>query len=209
METIKCEKCGQIMGAASEACPVCGTLVAQNMTVQAFLNDNKSFRGLGEALQENIERQLKNPKTMIETTLDISKFMDEDDNIRDGYDEDVVYNLMNVPITNCLFREHNGAEIFAGTMNDGEAHLMMQFYVTEGTEEYDKFKALDTLSLFVEEKNGKIHSYSVDCGNNVELAAETYTKVLMTAFDADYDLYDSFMTVEGTSKKDAQKQAKK
>ena len=112
METIKCDKCGQVMGAASEACPVCGTPVAQNMTVQAFLNENKTFRGLVEALQENLTLQAKKPKSIIETTLDISKFMDEDDNIKDGYDEDVIYNLMNVPVTNCLFKEHNGTEIF-------------------------------------------------------------------------------------------------
>lgn len=209
MEMIKCEKCGQVMGAASEACPVCGTPVAQNMTVQTFLNENKAFRGLVEALQENLTLQAKKPKSIIETTLDISKFMDEDDNIKEGYDEDVVYNLMNVPVTNCLFKEHNGAETFRGSMNDGLSHLMMQFFVTEGTEEFDKFKGLDISSQFVYDKSGKIHAYSIDCGSNAEFAAEVYTKVLMTAFGADYDLYDTFMTVEGMSKKDAQKQAKK
>ena len=112
METIKCEKCGQIMGAASEACPICGTSVAQNMTIQAFLHENKTFRGLVEALQENLTLQAKKPKSIIETALDLSKFMDEDDNIKDGYDEDVIYSLMNVPITNCLFKEHNGMEVF-------------------------------------------------------------------------------------------------
>ena len=86
---------------------------------------------------------------------------------------------------------------------------MMQFFVTEGTDEFDKFKSLDIFSLFVDDRSGKIHTYSIDCGSNAELAAEIYTKVLMTTFDADYDLYDAFMTVEGMSKKDAQKQAKK
>ena len=30
METIKCQECGCVMGAASEVCPVCGTLVNDN-----------------------------------------------------------------------------------------------------------------------------------------------------------------------------------
>ncbi len=210
MKTIKCEKCGQVMGAASEACPVCGTPVAQNITTQAFLNENKTFRGLVEALQENLTMQTKKPKNFIETILDISKFLDEDDNVREGYDDNLVYGeLLNIPITNCLFKEHNGAETFRGSMNDGLSHLMMQFFVTEGTVEFDKFRGLDVFSQFLDEKNGKKHTYSIDCGSNAELAAEMYTKVLMTVFDADYDLYDTFMTIGGMSKKNVQKQAKK
>ena len=57
METIKCTKCGQMMGAASEACPVCGTPVAQNMTVEAFLAEHKVFRGLAEELTYNLQLQ--------------------------------------------------------------------------------------------------------------------------------------------------------
>ena len=35
METIKCVKCGCIMGAASEVCPMCGTQVAKQVQVEA------------------------------------------------------------------------------------------------------------------------------------------------------------------------------
>ena len=207
METIKCTKCGQMMGAASEACPVCGTPVVQNMTVEAFLAGHNVFRGLAEELTYNLKLQTAKPKNVIETSLDMSKFMDEDDNIRDGLDEDVVYNLMNVPITNVLFREKDGSEVFKGTMNDGATHLMMQFYVTEGTEEFEKFKALDIYPRFDQVKNGKIFTLSIDCGSNAQQAAQLYTQILVTVFNADYNLYNKFMTFDMMSKKKAQKQA--
>lgn len=214
METIKCKECGQVMGAASEACPVCGTPVAQNMTVQAFLSDNKTFRGLVEALQENLTLQAKKPKNYIETILDITKFIDEDYNVREGYDWNYVYGeIMNIveffPITNCLFKQHDGAEIFKGSMNDGLSHLMMQFFVKEGTEEFGKFKGLDIFSQFVDNKSGKKHTYSIDCGSNAELAAEIYTKVLMTVYNADFETCDKFTTWSHGSKKKNQKKARK
>lgn len=39
METIKCEKCGQVMGATSEACPRCGTPVINETEVAETDND--------------------------------------------------------------------------------------------------------------------------------------------------------------------------
>ena len=68
METIKCVKCGCIMGAASEVCPMCGTAVAPKVSTQSdTLNKSVIFNGLIEALEENVTLQMKNSQVVVET----------------------------------------------------------------------------------------------------------------------------------------------
>ena len=47
METIKCKECGQVMGAASEVCPRCGTPV---------INETSKKQGRRKLLEMTIHR---------------------------------------------------------------------------------------------------------------------------------------------------------
>lgn len=174
---------------------------------QGSLSDHETYRALVEALQENVIGQRKNPKKVIQTFVDLMKVM-EDGNMKEGYNEDIVCSMVDIRIENCLFRESDGTEVFSGTLNDGLVHLMFQFSLIEETEECDRFTASDMYAQFADDKNGNIHTFSIDCGDNIELAAEIYSRILIETFDSNYDLY-SFTTSVESSKKDAQKKALK
>lgn len=67
METIKCAKCGTVMSAMSEACPVCGTPTTnapavdntQVETAPVTSDDVKVLQGLKEVIEEALARSQK------------------------------------------------------------------------------------------------------------------------------------------------------
>ena len=199
METIKCVKCGCIMGAASEVCPMCGTAVAPKVSTQSdTLNKSVVFNGLIEALEENVTLQMKNPQVVVETEVDCSQF-DNDDDI---YMSQIHFPIRNFSIKDCDKR-------LVDTHNDGQVHLIMQFHLSEGTDEFEKFKALESFTMFVDEKSGMEHTFTTDCGKEIEKAAIIFTSVLMSVYGAEYDLHNKYHNNTGTKKKEISKKASK
>lgn len=216
MKTIKCEKCGQVMGAASEACPRCGTKIIkaeyQTQLEEAVVEEQSqqgevqtTFTGLEAELKNNLDFQRANPKKMVKTYINI---LDDNMNIKEGY-EDAHEIGAGYDISNCVFSPQDGSEVFAGTLNDNKLHLMMQFQFVDCIDEYANFKKLDCFSLFTEELAGEQLFYSLDCGDNASKAAEIFTKVLVGAYGAKITTFDSFFTdKKGCSKDEAQQEAR-
>lgn len=216
METIKCEKCGQVMGAASEACPRCGTKIVkvepqtqlEEVAVEKQPQQSKIqtiFTGLEAELNNNLDFQRANPQKMVKTCINI---YDENMNVKEGY-EDAHEIGAGYTITNCVFSPQDGSEVFTGTLNDNKPHLMMQFQFMDFLDEYSNFKKLDCFSLFTEEEaNGQLF-YSIDCEDDARKAAEIFTEVLVEAYGAELSTFDSFFTdKQGCSKEKAQQEAK-
>lgn len=216
METIKCEKCGQVMGAASEACPKCGTKIIkadyQTQVEEVEVEEQPKqgevqtiFTGLEAELNNNLDFQRANPNKMVKTCIDI---LDDNMNIKEGY-EDAHEIGAGYAISNCVFSPQDGSEVFAGTLNDNKPHLMMQFQFVDFLDEYANFKKLDCFSLFTEELAGEQLFYSLDCGDNASKAAEIFTKVLVGAYGAKITTFDSFFTdKKGCSKEKGQQEAR-
>lgn len=194
METIKCEKCGCVMEIASEVCPECGASVRQEEPKvepqQAHEAPTKEpqqagvrapFKGLEEELRNNLALQKKNPSRMVTTYVD--HFIKDEE----GKQRDILYDYLEVAaanITNCVFKHEDGEEVFAGTLNDGKGHLMMQFILLDHEDAYKRFQALECAKLFTVEKSSNgLYYYSVDCGEDVHLAAEIFTKVAMDVYE--------------------------
>ena len=197
METIKCVKCGCIMGATSEICPMCGTAVVSKVSSDT-LNKSVIFNGLIEALEENVKLQMKNLQVVVETEVDCSQF----DN-----DDDIYMRQIHFPIRNFSIRDCSNHSI--DIHNDGLVHLIMQFHLTEGTDEFKKFKELESFAMFVDEESGKEHTFTVDCEKDVEKAAIIFTSVLMSVYGAEYDLHNKFYNHADTKKKEVQRKASK
>lgn len=216
MKTIKCENCGQVMGAASEACPKCGTKIiqverqtqAEEVAVEKQPQQSEVqniFTGLEAELNNNLDFQRANPKKMAKTCINI---YDENMNIKEGY-EDAHEIGAGYAISNCVFSPQDGSEVFTGTLNDNKPHLMMQFQFVDFLDEYANFKRLDCYSLFTEEVAGEQLFYSLDCGDDARKAAEIFTKVLVGAYGAKITTFDSFFTdKKGCSKEEAQQEAR-
>ena len=68
--------------------------------------------------------------------------------------------------------------------HDGKRHLMMQFYFSDNEDAYKRFQALECAKLFTKEESpAGIYYYSIDCGEDVHLAAEIFTKVAMDVYE--------------------------
>lgn len=183
METIKCEKCGCVMEIASEVCPECGASVSQGepKSKPQQAGARVPFEGLEEELRNNLALQKQNPSRMVTTY--VNRFIKDEE----GKRRDILYDYIEVAaanITNCVFKHEDGSEVFAGTLNDGKGHLMMQFYFLDTEEDYKRFQALDCAKLFtMEESPAGTYYYSIDCGEDVHLAAEIFTKVAMDVYE--------------------------
>lgn len=189
METIKCTECGCVMGAASEVCPACGTSiinqVGNNMAdeLQQYPRETEAitkaeermttFVSLVDELQHNLSLQRSKPTQMVDTYI---SFWDETMNVRKELKD--IYETICIPITNCVLRHYDGEEVFKGSINDGQPHLMMQLIFTDFGEELDRFKQLDCYKLFhMEKDNSGLLYYSIDCGEDVQKAAEIFTAI--------------------------------
>ncbi len=221
METIQCIKCGCVMGAASEVCPACGTPVIKQVekrmteetqqhpleieTITTPKEEMAVFVGLVEELQNNLSFQRTKPSQMVDTYIN---FWDKNMNVREDLKE--VFETECIPITNCVFSHYDGEEVFKGSLNDGQPHLMMQLIFTDFGEELDRFKQLDCYKLFhMEKDNSGLLYYSIDCGEDAQNAAEIFTAISVRVFDAPFNLIDSFITdKKGDSKKEAAKDAR-
>lgn len=183
METIKCEKCGCVMAIASEVCPECGASVSQGepKAEPQQAGARAPFKGLEEELRNNLALQEKNPSRMVTTYID--RFIKDEE----GKQRDILYDYIEMAaanITNCVFKHEDGEEVFAGTLNDGKGHLMMQFYFSDQDEDCKRFQALECAKLFTKEESpAGIYYYSIDCGEDVHLAAEIFTKVAMDVYE--------------------------
>lgn len=208
METIKCEMCGCVMAIASEVCPECGASVSQGEPKAEPQQSGARvpFKGLEEELRNNLALQEKNPSRMVTTYVD--RFIEEE-----GKQRDILYDYLDVAaanITNCVFKHEDGSEVFAGTLNDGKGHLMMQFYFLDTDEEYKRFQVLECAKLFtMEESPAGTYYYSIDCGEDVHLAAEIFTKVAMDVYELPTTVpVDEFFSSIYYTKRAAVKEAK-
>ena len=198
METIKCEMCGCVMAIASEVCPECGASVSQGEPKAEPQQSGARvpFKGLEEELRNNLALQEKNPSRMVTTYVD--RFIEEE-----GKQRDILYDYLDVAaanITNCVFKHEDGSEVFAGTLNDGKGHLMMQFYFLDTDEEYKRFQVLSPAGTYY---------YSIDCGEDVHLAAEIFTKVAMDVYELPTTVpVDEFFSSIYYTKRAAVKEAK-
>ena len=157
------------------------------------------FRGLVEALRENVELQVSKPGKVVETTGGYTlclRYMEHCDS-----DCRMLFSHLSVPkIMNCLFGRY-GEAVFEGTGKDGWAHLMMQFCVKEGTGQYEKFRALEVYPDFEDKEYYEFRILSIDCKDDVERAAKIYTQVLTTIYDMPIEAGDGgFETKVGVSK---------
>lgn len=209
METIKCEKCGCVMEIASEVCPECGASVSQGepKAEPQQAEARAPFKGLEEELRNNLALQEKNPSRMVTTYID--RFIKDEE----GKQRDILYDYLDVAaanITNCVFKHEDGSEVFAGTLNDGKGHLMMQFYFLDTDEEYKRFQVLECAKLFtMEESPAGTYYYSIDCGEDVHLAAEIFTKVAMDVYELPTTVpVDEFFSSIYYTKRAAVKEAK-
>lgn len=221
METIKCTECGCVMGASSEVCPACGTHVVKQVeksmteetqqppleieTITTPEEEMAVFVGLVEELQNNLSIQRAKPSQMVDTYIN---FWDKDMTVRKDLND--FYEIASIPITNCVFSHYDGEEVFKGSLNDGQPHLMMQFFFTDFGDELDRFKQLDCYKLFhMDKDNSGLLYYSIDCGEDAQEAAEIFTAIYVRVFDAPFNLINSFITdKKGDSKKEAAKDAR-
>ncbi len=220
METIKCTECGCVMGVASESCPACGAPVInqkeKNMTIDIQQKDSTeietmpkgemtAFAGLVEELENNLSIQKAKPLQMVDTYIN---FWAKNMNVREELKD--IYETICMPITNCVFSQYDGEEVFKGSLNDEQPHLMMQLVFTDFGEELDRFKQLDCYKLFhMDKDNSGLLYYSIDCGADAQQAAEIFTAIHVSVFDAPFDLINSFITdKKGDLKIEAAKDAK-
>lgn len=209
METIKCEKCGCVMAIASEVCPECGASVSQGEPKAKPQQSGAQvpFKGLEEELRNNLALQKQNPSRMVTTYID--RFIKDEE----GKQRDILYDYIEMAaanINNCVFKHEDGSEVFAGTLNDGKGHLMMQFYFLDTDEDYKRFQVLECAKLFtMEESPAGTYYYSIDCGEDVHLAAEIFTKVAMDVYELPTTVpVDKFFSSTYDTKRAVVKEAK-
>ena len=87
---------------------------------------------------------------------------------------------------------------------------MMQFYFSDQDEDCKRFQALECAKLFtMEESPAGIYYYSIDCGEDVHLAAEIFTKVAMDVYELPSTVpVDKFFSSTYDTKRAAVKEAK-
>ncbi len=193
---IKCKKCGCEMSTMSESCPMCGTPTHEESNVENKLftttqdsTDSCIFKGLVEALKENLELQMKY-NNEVSTMVDYSAFMDENGDICAEYD------YMNIDlqseniITSALFSS-NGDEL-TPSIHTNLPHLVVYFSFND--EQLQKFRNLSVASQFVQlDEDGRYKCF-VDCYSDVEMAAKLYSIVLQGVFGTAYDAVSEYST---------------
>ena len=186
-------------------CEFCGSLLIRlqqqgiNITAAGYADNNKVLPGLISELQKNLDLQAQNPNAPVVT--DIFKKVTA---LEAGFGRRSVIAEVHKNVA-----DEKGNPFFPDAdFSNGQQHLMVCFLFDSlliDKKRYDKFKKLDIYHLFTHRTFSgsaafeKIHSYTIDFGNDAEGAARLLSRVLHEVYDIGYNEQLEYNTYSGSA----------
>ena len=174
MTTI-CKNCGAVVSDTANYCTECGTKIERESTDNGNEMFKETIANLRKTITEFVQRQYENPNGAFSVSFDFEKM--EGDFVDEENEENAIMTEIAGGITNCCFLPDSGDEVFPGTMNDGKAHLMLEYLIDE-REAYSTRILPSMLSSSVFEKfiyiktdfknRPSIHHFYVDFGEDID-----------------------------------------
>ncbi len=169
----------------------------------ALTNETKIFKGLVDALNENLQLQRQYPENDVTT---IPEYPEE------GVDEPAIETINNKRFKDNLIvsmlLSTSGDEV-TSSIHTNVYHLVVLFQLDD-----EELKTLDSLAIAAEfshlEEDGKNIVYA-DCSDDVERAASLFSEIMQAVVGIPYEAVTSFMTtvVNITTKENEQKRLMK
>ena len=169
-----CPNCGVTVSDTANFCTKCGTKIEQTKAYEGNDMFNETIHNLRGTVIEFLQKQRENPQEAFSISFDFDKM---EDLIECENEEDLIMTEIAGSIANCCFLPDNGNEVFSGTLNDGKAHLMLEYRIDE-TETYSArvlpaFLASSVSNKFTYLKSdfknrASIHHFYADFGDEVD-----------------------------------------
>ena len=128
MATI-CKNCGAVVSDTANFCTECGTKIERVSTDNGNELLKETIANLRTTISELVQKQYENPKGAFSISFDFDKM--DDDFVEEENEENAIMTEIAGGITNCCFLPDSGDEVFPSTMNDGKAHLMLEYLIDE------------------------------------------------------------------------------